>query len=201
MPLSQRSIRNLVGVHRDLDKLIKNTRTPHPIIITEGVRDADRQLKLYKDGKSKTLNSRHLSGHAVDFAVLDEQNEVTWEWDYYRETAAAFKDSAKVFGIDAEWGGDWPNFKDGTHIQLSWASYPLREDQKTPARSKTIAASIFGFPVAAYVPELFSAVKEMVGGLTWFDDSVVSYIQFGLVVLIAAFVINERSQKMKREGV
>ena len=203
--LSARSLKNLEGVHDDLRKVIIGAyadikKLGYDFIITEGLRDALRQKQLLAEGKSRTLNSRHLSGHAADFAVI-YNGEVTWEFQHYRKVWNAFKETAAANGIAVEWGGDWPTFKDGTHLQLSWAAYPLQAAPKKPDNSKTIAASVFGFPVAAYIPELFSAIKEMVGGLTFFDDAVIKYIQFALVVLIAVFVVNERIQKMRREGV
>lgn len=198
--LTERSLRNLEGVHRDLVTIVANTKTPYPVIVTEGIRTAERQTKLLAEGKSRTLNSRHLTGHACDFAVVID-DKVTWEFEYYKECAKAFKATAKRMGYDMEWGGDWPTFKDGTHLQLSWQSYPLQANPKTPGNSKTIAAATVGFPIAAFIPQIFTAIKEMVGSLTAFDSEIAQWTQVSAVVLIAAFVVWERILKMKREGI
>jgi len=34
--------------------------------VAEGRRTQERQAELFKAGKSKTMNSRHITGHAVD---------------------------------------------------------------------------------------------------------------------------------------
>ncbi|MDR2777964.1 MAG: hypothetical protein LBB13_00440 [Rickettsiales bacterium] len=41
--------------------------SPIDFAITSGLRTRDEQQKLYESGKSKTLNSKHLSGKALDF--------------------------------------------------------------------------------------------------------------------------------------
>lgn len=202
---TQRSKSNMEGVHQDLTKVLYDAYADIrslglDIIVTEGLRDAQRQKKLLAEGKSQTLNSRHLTGHALDVAVIKD-GQVTWDMKYYRQVANVVKEVAAVHGIAVEWGGDWTSLKDGTHFQLSWAAYPLQPHPKTEGNSKTIAASVFGFPVAAYIPELFDSIKSLVGGLTWFDDAFIKYLQLALVILIAAFVISERVAKMKREGV
>ena len=202
---TDRSKKNMEGVHEDLTKVLIDSYAAIKslgldIIVTEGLRDALRQKKLLAEGKSKTLNSRHLTGHALDIAVIKD-GQVTWDMKYYKQVADVVKEIAYVLGVDVEWGGDWASLKDGTHFQLSWAAYPLQPHPKTERNSKTIAASVFGFPVAAYIPELFGSIKTLVGGLTWFDDAFIKYVQFTLVVLIAAFVVSERVAKMKREGV
>ena len=203
--LTERSKENLVGVHEDLVHVLTDAYAVIrslglDIIVTEGLRDAKRQKKLLAEGKSKTLNSRHLTGHAFDIAIIKD-GKVTWDMQWYKQVAKVVKEVAKTEGIDVEWGGDWSSFKDGTHFQLSWAAYPLQAHPKTTGNSKTIAASIFGFPIAAYIPELFDSIKSLVGGLTWFDDPFIKYFQLTLVVVIAAFVVSERVAKMKQEGV
>ena len=33
------------------------------------------------------------------------------------------KEAAKDLNVDLEWGGDWKNFPDAPHWQLSWREY------------------------------------------------------------------------------
>ena len=119
--LGTRSLQNLSGVHPDLvsvvEKAIKITKVDFTVI--EGVRNINRQRQLVKSGASQTMNSRHLTGHAVDIAPWP----ISWDWEKFYPIADAMKDAAKELGIDLEWGGDWKSFKDGPHWQLSRKSY------------------------------------------------------------------------------
>jgi len=120
--LSQRSMQNLSGVHPDLVAVVKRAIeiTEQDFSVIEGVRHIDRQRKLVAQGKSKTMNSRHLTGHAVDLAPYP----LSWDWEYFYPIADAMKDAAEELEVDLEWGGDWKSFPDGPHFQLSWGSYP-----------------------------------------------------------------------------
>lgn len=123
--LSQRSLRNLEGVHPDLIRVVELAIriTSVDFGITEGLRTLDRQRYLVSSGASTTMRSRHLTGHAVDLvAYLD--GEVRWDWPLYDRLALAMKDAAETLGVPIEWGGDWTHFKDGPHFQLPWGEYP-----------------------------------------------------------------------------
>jgi hypothetical protein len=66
------------------------------------------------------MNSRHLTGHAVDLVPYP----VSWDWKYFYPIAEAMKDAARELNVELEWGGDWKSFPDGPHFQLSWRGYP-----------------------------------------------------------------------------
>lgn len=122
---SQRSENNLKGVNSDLVKIVRRALQLSPVDfgITEGLRTVERQRQLVAAGKSQTMNSRHISGHAVDvFAYPTSAG--SWEWKYYEKIATAFKQAAKELNIPVEWGGDWKTLKDGPHFQLPHAKYP-----------------------------------------------------------------------------
>lgn len=125
MNLDDRSRKRLEGVHPDLVAVVLGAAqiTEVDFIVTEGLRTKERQEQLVRAGASKTLKSRHLTGHAVDLAAK-VGNEVRWDWPLYHKLAAAMKDSAATLGIEIEWGGDWKSFPDGPHFQLPWAIYP-----------------------------------------------------------------------------
>lgn len=91
--------------------------------VVEGLRTKERQAQLVAAGASQTMNSRHLTGHAVDLAPL-VSGQVRWDWPLFYPLADALKQSADVIGVDVEWGGDWKKWKDGPHWQLSWSKYP-----------------------------------------------------------------------------
>tara|TARA_E500000318_G_scaffold108013_1_gene118124 strand:- start:82 stop:399 length:318 start_codon:yes stop_codon:yes gene_type:complete len=88
--------------------------------VIEGIRNINRQRELVKSGASTTMNSRHLTGHAVDIAPYP----ISWEWEYFYPIADAMKQAAEELDIDLEWGGDWKSFPDGPHYQLSRKKYP-----------------------------------------------------------------------------
>jgi peptidoglycan L-alanyl-D-glutamate endopeptidase CwlK len=125
MKLSERDRKRLVGVHLDLVAVVEGAAeiTEVDFVITEGMRTKERQEQLVRAGASRTLKSRHLTGHAVDLAAK-VGDEIRWDWPLYHKLAAAMKQSAAALGIEIEWGGDWKSFPDGPHFQLPWATYP-----------------------------------------------------------------------------
>jgi len=120
--LSLRSKQRLSGVHPDLVDVVKRAIeiTEQDFSVTEGIRHIERQRQLVATGKSTTLNSRHLTGHAVDLVPYP----VSWDWEYFYPIADAMKQAAEELDVDLEWGGDWKSFPDGPHFQLSWKKYP-----------------------------------------------------------------------------
>lgn len=123
---SKRSEENLRGIHPDLDKVVRRALelTGVDFMVIEGKRNEARQRDLVAGGKSQTMNSRHLTGHAVDCAPL-VNGTIPWnDWSMFRKVSEAMMVAAKEFGVDLEWGGNWKSFKDGPHFQLSHKSYP-----------------------------------------------------------------------------
>ena len=120
--LGKRSVENLSGVHPDLVAVVKRAIeiTEQDFSVIEGIRNINRQRELVKAGKSTTLNSRHLTGHAVDIAPWP----ISWDWEYFYPIADAMKQAAEELEVDLEWGGDWKSFPDGPHYQLSRKTYP-----------------------------------------------------------------------------
>jgi len=125
MQLDERSLRKLEGVHADLVRVVQRAADLSEVdfIVTEGLRSMKRQRELVAAGASKTLKSRHLTGHAIDFAPV-VGGEVTWKWPPFILIAEAFKRAARELGIAIVWGGDWLRFKDGPHIELDRKAYP-----------------------------------------------------------------------------
>jgi peptidoglycan L-alanyl-D-glutamate endopeptidase CwlK len=123
--LSQRSKDRLKGVLPDLVKVIEEAikESPLDFSISEGLRTKERQKVLFDSGKSQTMNSRHITGHAIDFAVIKD-GEVTWDFKYYQLVADHIKKVAKELNVPITWGGDWVSFKDGPHVELNRSKYP-----------------------------------------------------------------------------
>lgn len=120
--LGAKSRSKLQGVHPHLVMVVERAIeiSEQDFTVLEGLRSKERQQELYNIGKSKTLNSRHLTGHAVDLAPWP----ISWDWDKFYPIADAMKQAAEELGIDIEWGGDWKSFPDGPHFQLPREDYP-----------------------------------------------------------------------------
>lgn len=145
-----RSQSKLIGVHDDLVEVVNTALqlSTVPFIVTEGLRTLERQKQLLAAGASKTLKSRHLTGHAIDVAAyidLDGDNTkdpnevIRWDWPLYFQIAEAFRKAAEQTEVPVEWGGHWrllnnngpvvegdlAKFADGPHFQLPWRDYPV----------------------------------------------------------------------------
>ena len=123
--LGKRSIERLQGVHPDLVRVVERAidLTPVDFTVLEGLRSPERQQTLVASGASQTLNSRHITGHAVDLGAWVD-NQVDWSWPLYHQIANAMKAAATELGIPIVWGGDWKTFKDGPHFELDRRYYP-----------------------------------------------------------------------------
>ena len=117
--LSNRSKKRLEGVHPDLVKVVNRAIqiTEKDFSITCGLRTVQEQRKLVSMGKSRTMNSRHLTGHAVDMVPYP----VSWEWDDFTPIVEAFKKAAKDLGVPIVCGYDWG--WDAPHIELDRKHY------------------------------------------------------------------------------
>lgn len=124
--LSNRSLSRLDGVHTHLVEVVMEAirRTEVDFAVLEGLRTVERQKQLVASGASTTMNSRHLTGHAVDLGAYVD-GEIRWDWPLYYKIADAMFEAAEHSGVDLEWGGHWKSFPDGPHWQLSWKSYPV----------------------------------------------------------------------------
>lgn len=133
----------LVGVHDVLQLIVLQASVDCdvPFTVIEGRRTAARQAQLVAAGASKTQNSRHLTGHAVDLWPLDPvtgkalPSDVAFPagsaaardasarlWSDLRKIAAVMKRAGASRGVTIEWGGDWG--WDAPHFQLSRREYP-----------------------------------------------------------------------------
>ena len=96
--LGTRSLQNLSGVHPDLVAVVKLaiSITEQDFTVIEGIRNINRQRELVKAGKSTTMNSRHITGHAVDM--------VPWPLDWndlerFEVMSEAMKQAAEKLDI------------------------------------------------------------------------------------------------------
>ena len=149
--ISARCELRLAGVHPDLVRVVRRAAEGGAMFrVVEGLRTPERQAELVAKGASQTMNSRHLTGHAVDLVPLD--GAVSWDWKHFYPMADAVADAARKEGVPLIWGGawgrtvqDWPQggaeaakdayvaerraagrrpFLDGPHFELPAAVYP-----------------------------------------------------------------------------
>ena len=105
--LSQKSLAKLDLAHPDLAKVIKRAAALSDIDFTvlEVLRTPARQRELVAAGASQTMDSRHITGHAIDCAAW--VGEVRWDAGLYYPIAAAFQRASKTLAIPVRWGGCW----------------------------------------------------------------------------------------------
>jgi hypothetical protein len=106
--LSASSLKKLVGVDPRLADVVKRAIeiTKVDFGITEGLRTLATQKKYVATGKSQTMNSKHLTGDAVDL-VAYVGSKISWEEKLYDDLADAMKQAAKEKGVKLGWGAAW----------------------------------------------------------------------------------------------
>lgn len=105
--ISARCELRLAGVHPDLIRVVRRAAEGGAMFrvpLDGGRRTPERQAELMRAGKTQTLNSRHLTGHAVDLAPL-VGTDVSWDWKHFYPMADAIADAARAEGVPLIWGG------------------------------------------------------------------------------------------------
>ena len=136
MKMTPRDERRLEGVHADLRRIARAAwalfdpaivlGTPGAkIVITAdgGVRTKEQQREIVEAGASWTMDSRHRTGHAVDFAIVAAGRVVNDIAAYERVWLACWRPAGLQDGINLGWGGYWKR-RDGLHIELPRKEYP-----------------------------------------------------------------------------
>lgn len=108
--------RKLVGVNRQLVTVVRwvAANSAQRFIVAEGLRTKQRQRELYARNLTKTLNSKHIIGRAVDcYPVIGgklavRRDQFTWLVELARHGADACC-VPLVFGHD--WGWDSPHWE------------------------------------------------------------------------------------------
>lgn len=152
MILGELSRQNLVGVHPDLVRVVERAIeiTTQDFAVIDGLRTIEEQAALVASGASKTMESRHLTGHAVDLVPVIN-GKLRWEIVPCCAIAEAVRTAAKELDIAIRWGACWDArldlstsstedivagygerchqlgkrcFVDGPHFELPKAIYP-----------------------------------------------------------------------------
>lgn len=123
--LSSTSKMRLEGVNPVLIKVINRaleiTTIDFGIPKHGGLRTAEEQNALFKDGKSQLdgykKKSNHQTGNAFDvFAYVD--GKASWDKAHLTAVADAIFQAADELGVKLTWGGHWKNFVDMPHFEL-----------------------------------------------------------------------------------
>lgn len=193
---SARSLKNLNGIHPDLRRVIDRALQDSSLdfVVIEGLRTRERQKQLLASGASKTLNSRHITGHAVDLVPIGPNGKAAFDWPLYDVLGPAVKEAAASEGVALVWGGDWPKFRDGPHFELDRRVYPEGEwtsKAKPPAERTSAAQSTTVQASAVQIASGAGAGIAAVGALDG-TAQIVAMVFAGIVVLAAAWIMRER---------
>lgn len=196
---SARSLKNLNGIHPDLRRVIDRALQDSPLdfVVIEGLRTKERQKQLVASGASKTLNSRHITGHAVDLVPIGPNGKAAFDWPLYDRLGPAVKAAAHAEGVEIVWGGDWTSFKDGPHFELDRKVYPEGDwaskakppaERIAPSQSTTVRAS--AVQVASGAGAGIAAVGALDG-----TAQIIALAFAGVVILAALWIMRERLRK------
>jgi peptidoglycan L-alanyl-D-glutamate endopeptidase CwlK len=122
---SARSLSKLDGVHPHLASVAFRAIKLSTVdfAVTEGLRTRERQAQLLAAGATRTMDSRHITGHAIDVAAFVGR-EMRWDWPLFARIAEAFEEASRRRGVPIVWGGSWRSFRDGPHFELPRDEYP-----------------------------------------------------------------------------
>lgn len=106
--LSQRSIERLEGVNEELVRVVMRAIaiTKVDFGVVEGVRSEEKQRELVAAGASQTMESKHLTGRAVDLMAYIS-GRGSWELSLYDDIAHAMRQAAVEQNIGIRWGAAW----------------------------------------------------------------------------------------------
>ena len=125
---SKKSQDKLSTCHPSIIKVLKEAIKHVDFTILEGIRTPERQQELMDQGKTKTLNSKHLpNADGLSMAVDIIAYPIDWN-DRERNLlfAGYIKGLAKGMGVDLRIGSDWDGdfytndqtFNDDVHFEL-----------------------------------------------------------------------------------
>ena len=119
----KRSRKRLKGVDSRLVNVLNELIKIMDVTVIEGLRSAERQEELLKEGATKVKYSKHMEGKAVDICPYP----IDWDdRDRFHYMGGMIRGIAKQLNLNVRWGGDWDsdgevkdnNFDDLVHIEI-----------------------------------------------------------------------------------
>lgn len=194
-----RSLKNLVGIHPDMRRVLDRALQDSPLdfSVIEGLRTLERQKQLVASGASQTLNSRHLTGHAVDLLPIGPNGKGAFDWPLYDQLGPAIKAAADAEGVAIVWGGNWKRFRDGPHFELDRLKYPVGEweTKAKPPEERTSAAQ--STTVQASAVQIVSGAGAGIAAVGALDGhaQIVALAFAGVIILAGLWIMRERLRK------
>lgn len=150
--LSDKSLQRMAGVHPDLQRCVRRAieLTSVDFGVICGLRTAEQQQAIVLRGASDILQSRHLTGHAVDLqAYLD--GHASDQWELYAEIADAMRHAGLALHIPLRWGGCWDFSLTSLDGDLNEASKAYAARQRQAGNPKPLMDGYhFELPRAQY---------------------------------------------------
>lgn len=142
---------NLQGVNPLLVRCVRRAiaLSTQDFAVFEGVRSHGRQAQLYKSGASRTMNSRHLTGDAVDLVPYVD-HRLQWQLPLCEQVAISMREAAQEFGVVLRWGACWDRelqALDPVRMDREVAAYVRRFEAAHPDRSPLIDGPHFEVPL------------------------------------------------------
>jgi hypothetical protein len=102
---SNNSLKQLEGVKPALVAVVKRALELSEVdfSVIEGLRTVERQKKLVASGASQTMNSKHITGDAVDLFPVGS----TWKKEEFFPVAHAIYAAAQELNTPIRWGGNF----------------------------------------------------------------------------------------------
>ncbi|MBE9596810.1 M15 family metallopeptidase [Moraxella sp. K2450] len=129
--LGELSLKRLQGVNPNLVKVVKRAIEISDVDfrVSEGVRTIERQREYVRTGKSQTMNSRHLTGHAVDLVAI-VGGQASWDFSHYFTIAKAIAQASAELGVNVRWGGAWTVITNKSGTPQDWVKAYKNERAK-----------------------------------------------------------------------
>lgn len=189
----------------NLDKLADNTKVKAyqlyqycidnqiQILIYETIRTKEKQAENVRKGVSKTMNSWHLTGQALDWVLVDSKGTALWN-GYKTTNGLKVINYAKSIGFTSghDWGWDSP------HLQYDKIKYGKDTFGKVTTIVKDEGEDIMQFTNATTKAAVRDKIKQGTekalidkSWLVKFDDNKMTYGDYlGLDI-----IINQRASK------
>lgn len=131
--LSNTSLNRLKGIKPSLHRVVERAifLSDVDFMVVEGLRTKAKQAEYVKKGASQTMNSKHLTGDAVDI-VPYVNGKADWDnWDNIFTMTTAMQKAAIELGVTIRWGGAWVTVNNKVGTPYQWV-----EEYKAAQRKK-----------------------------------------------------------------